>query len=103
MMRFLPNSAGKHSPPQLWRRTAASGESSAALPLPGTLDAEEVTLFAKQLDDSLEFSVEEITKAMLAMDSDGDGAVTFEEFNEWFEARSRPGLIQLQCRLLSAE
>ena len=37
------------------------------------------------------------------MDLDGNGTIDFEEFNEWFEARSRPGLIQLQCRLLSAE
>ena len=52
----------------------------------GTLDREEVELFSKQLETA-QMSEEELTNAMLAMDADGDGAVTYEEFVTRWDAK----------------
>ena len=53
----------------------------------GIIDREEVSALAKKLGKKL--GKKQLTKAMELMDPDGDGEVTFSEFEEWWEKHGK--------------
>merc|ERR1711939_476040 len=50
----------------------------------GTLDKDEVARFVRKLKPTRFLAGDAIDQAMAEMDSDGDGSVTYEEFEAWW-------------------
>ena len=60
----------------------------------GTLDREELVLFARQVRPEKELGESDLLAAISTMDGDGNGEITFEEFQEWWR---KGGMDEMQA------